>query len=88
MVAVGLALSLAATGIGFLAGGTQAHSVSGVQEVISYTVRPGDNLWTYASMVTPEGGDISHSVDELMELNNLSSPVLQTGQRIIVPNLS
>ncbi|RBP99192.1 peptidoglycan-binding protein [Bifidobacterium xylocopae] len=81
-----LGLSLLAAGFG-LAGGAraQAQVTGAAQEVVSYTVRPGDTLWTYARMVTPEGGDVSGSVDELMGLNGLTSPVLQTGQRIVVP---
>ncbi|BDR53282.1 hypothetical protein KIM372_11890 [Bombiscardovia nodaiensis] len=63
----------------------QARSDTGVQEVTSYIVQPGDTLWTYASMVTPQGGDVSRGVDQLMELNSLNSPSLQVGQRIIVP---
>lgn len=58
-----------------------------VQEVTSYTVRPGDSLWTYAQMVTTDGGDITKEVANIMELNNLQSPVLHTGQRIVVPKV-
>ncbi|AKV55061.1 peptidoglycan-binding LysM [Bifidobacterium actinocoloniiforme DSM 22766] len=79
---LGLALALSGAG---LAIGNQARSDAVVQEVTAYTVRPGDTLWTYAKMVTPAGGDVSETVDQLMELNGLSSPTLQTGQRLVVP---
>lgn len=54
-------------------------------EVMSYTVRPGDTLWSYAESITPQGGDVSQTVDELMDLNNFDSSALTAGQRIIVP---
>jgi LysM repeat protein len=66
---------------------SEADSGSVVQEVTSYTVRPGDSLWTYAQMVTTDGGDITKEVANIMELNNLQSPVLYTGQRIVVPKV-
>lgn len=79
-----LAVSMGVIGSNVI-GASSSHSDMSVQEVTSYTVRPGDNLWTYAQMVTPEGGDVSYSVDRLMKLNNLNTPVLQAGQRIVVP---
>ena len=63
----------------------QADSATLPTRVVSYTVRPGDTLWAYASSVTPEGGDIAQTVNELMSLNELDSAVLVPGQRIIVP---
>lgn len=64
---------------------SRAASAQAPTEVESYTVQPGQNLWTYARMITPEGGDVSESVDELMALNDLDGVSLQAGQRIIVP---
>lgn len=63
----------------------RAVSASTPQEVSSYTVQPGQSLWTYAEMITPAGGDVSASVDELMRLNGMSGTQVQAGQRIIVP---
>lgn len=63
----------------------QADSATLPTRVVSYTVRPGDTLWAYASSVTPKGGDIAQTVNELMSLNELDSAVLVPGQRIIVP---
>jgi LysM repeat protein len=48
-------------------------------------VRPGDNLWNYASTITPAGQDVSQTVNELLDLNNLDSTVLVPGQRLLVP---
>ena len=52
---------------------------------ITYTVRPGDTLWSYAKSITDKNGNISDSVDYLMQLNNLESPDLEVGQSIRVP---
>lgn len=74
--------------IGFaVLGGEPAQSVSGPAAVSSYTVRPGDTMWSYAASITPTGGDVSRTVDELLELNNLSDPALEVGQRLIVPQI-
>ena len=53
--------------------------------MVSYTVRPGDTLWSYASAITPAGEDVSDTVAELIEINNLESGTLEAGQRIVVP---
>lgn len=63
----------------------RADSASTPIEVESYIVQPGQTLWSYAEMVTPEGGDVNESMDELMALNHLDDASLQVGQRIIVP---
>ncbi|GAA6122841.1 LysM peptidoglycan-binding domain-containing protein [Bifidobacterium psychraerophilum] len=62
-----------------------ADSATGAVSVTSYTVRPGDTLWAYASSITPAGHDVSETVNELMDLNNLDSAALTAGQRLVVP---
>ncbi|PJM76353.1 peptidoglycan-binding protein LysM [Bifidobacterium simiarum] len=62
-----------------------ADSASGPTAVTSYVVRPGDTLWSYAMTITPKGGDVSATVEELRDLNHLDSYALQTGQRLVVP---
>lgn len=84
LVAALLAAALTWAGISVLSP-VPAHSEAGATAVSSYTVRPGDTLWSYASSITPAGQDVSNTVDELIELNNLESGALQAGQRIIVP---
>ncbi|MBT1176163.1 LysM peptidoglycan-binding domain-containing protein [Bifidobacterium callimiconis] len=64
-------------------GDTRSESKS--TEVVSYTVAPGDTLWSYASRITPEGDDVSETVEELKQLNHLQTSSLQVGQRIMVP---
>ncbi|MCH4160897.1 LysM peptidoglycan-binding domain-containing protein [Bifidobacterium sp.] len=72
-------------GIAALVTPDNADSASGAVAVTSYTVRPGDNLWNYASTITPAGQDVSQTVNELLDLNNLDSTVLVPGQRLLVP---
>lgn len=72
-------------GMGVLFAPAQARSATGAVEVTSYTVQPGQSLWTYAEMITPQGGDVSESVDELMRLNDMSGTEVRAGQRIVVP---
>ena len=62
-----------------------AYSEQGAIEVVNYTVRPGDTLWSYAQDITPTGSDVSQRVDEIMQLNHLDSPMLHPGQVIVVP---
>ncbi|MFU0573438.1 LysM peptidoglycan-binding domain-containing protein [Gardnerella greenwoodii] len=64
-------------------------AVSAVPEkFITYTVRPGDTLWSYASTITPKNGDIADSVERLISLNHLPSADLEVGQSINVPSVS
>lgn len=63
----------------------RAQSYAGPQEVATYIVKPGESLWSYASAITPEGGNVSDSVERLEELNQMSSADLKAGDRIMVP---
>ncbi len=84
VMAVVLAAALAWCGFAMLTA-EPARSDTGATQVISYIVRPGDTLWSYASSITPAGQDVSETVDELISLNNLESGALRAGQRLIVP---
>ncbi|MDF7664160.1 LysM peptidoglycan-binding domain-containing protein [Bifidobacterium sp. ESL0763] len=53
--------------------------------VVSYTVKPGDTLWSYAQSITPEGQSVSKTVNMLMGLNNMASTQIVAGQTIVVP---
>lgn len=55
------------------------------EQMITYSVRPGDTLWSYASMITEQGSSIADSVDLLMRINHLDTPELSVGQRLLVP---
>lgn len=71
--------------VGFIAPGS-AQSAPDSTAVVVYTVQPGDTLWRYAASITPEGGNVGDTVDELMRLNNLDTVSLHAGQRLIVPH--
>lgn len=86
-IVVSLVSALLVWGCFGLVSAHEARSDMGATSVSVYTVRPGDTLWGYASTITPEGGDVSETVQELKALNNLSSSSLQIGQRIVVPVL-
>ena len=46
---------------------------------------PGDTLWSYASAITPDGGDVRDTIDDLISLNHLDGVSLQVGQQLKVP---
>ena len=81
IMAAGLAWCL----FGFIAPGS-AQSAPDSTAVVVYTVQPGDTLWRYAASITPEGGNVGDTLDELMRLNNLDTVSLHAGQRLIVPH--
>jgi LysM repeat protein len=62
-----------------------ANSAEGDANLVGYTVRPGDTLWSYATKITPADKNVGDTVDQLMELNQLDSAQLQPGQRLVVP---
>ena len=76
--------ALTLTGFGWMA--RPASSAPGPQEVITRTVRPGDNVWSYAASITPQGEDVTKNVDRIMQINNMSSPNLRVGDRILIPS--
>ncbi|MBH9971507.1 LysM peptidoglycan-binding domain-containing protein [Bifidobacterium sp. W8109] len=75
--------ALTLSGFGWMA--RPASSAPGPQEVITRTVRPGDNVWSYAASITPQGEDVAKNVDRIMQINNMSSPNLRVGDRILIP---
>ncbi|WP_285726404.1 LysM peptidoglycan-binding domain-containing protein [Psychromicrobium xiongbiense] len=89
MVLIGVPLMLLAVAvlvlIGSFVGQVKASdaAVSGVQAT-SVTVQPGDSIWSLAahSGVNRDQGDL---VTEIIELNGLTSSVLQPGQSLLVP---
>lgn len=89
LVFLGLPLLLLATAllimIGFLTAPLKADS-AGLRgmEAVSVTVQPGDSLWSLTAQtgLDRNPGDL---VAEIVELNGLSSAVLQPGQPILLP---
>lgn len=91
VVLMGIPLLLAAaavlTLIGFFnAPATAVEGGAGMQPTaaVSYTVEPGDTLWTVASTVAPTE-DIREVVAGMVELNSLQTATIHAGQRLFVP---
>ncbi|MDF7664676.1 LysM peptidoglycan-binding domain-containing protein [Bifidobacterium sp. ESL0745] len=62
-----------------------ANSATSDANVASYTVRPGDTLWSYAQQITPKSKNVGDTVTKIMDLNQLDSDQLHPGQQIVVP---
>ena len=86
-VALGLIVSalslLGGELIGRVTGTTGAPVVAAVGEPVVHVVQPGDTLWSIAGSINPEGRDLRSTVDRLVEA--AGGPVLQPGQRIVLP---
>jgi len=48
------------------------------------TVKPGESLWSIAAKIDPSA-DRRDLVEELISINNLSSPKVEAGEKIFVP---
>jgi hypothetical protein len=80
-----LALLLA---LGAILFGSQRATADGsprAQEVVAYTVAPGETLWSIAASVATPGEDVRDVIAELEELNGLPGAGLQAGQQLLVP---
>jgi len=51
---------------------------------VKVSVKPGDTLWSIAESIAPSG-DRRSLVADIVEINHLSSPELQAGQKIYIP---
>jgi nucleoid-associated protein YgaU len=76
--------SLAASGLGFLAGHAAAGSDAARVPAHVYVVRPGDTLWTIAGRVDP-GADPRAVVDALVAGNHLRDAAIAPGQVLRLP---
>ena len=88
-VANRIAMAIMAAGLawclfGFIAPGS-AQSAPDSTAVVVYTVQPGDTLWRYAASITPEGGNVGDTVDELMRLNTLIRCLCMRGSASLFP---
>ena len=50
---------------------------------VSYTVQPGDSLWTIAESIS--GGDPRDTMGAIEELNHLDGATIQAGQTLLLP---
>ncbi|WP_051299522.1 LysM peptidoglycan-binding domain-containing protein [Arthrobacter castelli] len=51
---------------------------------VTYTVAPGDTVWTIAAVVAG-GGDTRDAVQAIMDLNQLETSTIQVGQQLFLP---
>ena len=81
-----VAIPLAAGGVvGVLnAGGAAANSSASSATFHYVTVAPGESLWQIATQVAPSA-DPRDVIDDIVDLNQLSTTELQAGQRIAIP---
>jgi LysM repeat protein len=86
-VVVLLAALLLAFVVGVLvAAGSVATQEPGTPEPTRImTVGTGDTLWAIAADLTPAGGDVRDTMEQIERLNALESGMLVAGQRIVVP---
>ena len=52
---------------------------------ITVTVAPGETIWSLATRMAPETGDVRGLVSEILEVNSLASVDVEAGQRIRIP---
>ncbi len=52
---------------------------------ITVTVAPGETVWSLATRIAPERGDVRSLVSEIVSVNSLSSVDLTAGQKIRIP---
>jgi LysM domain len=82
-----LALLAAVLALGIDAAGSIASTDSGTApQYETVIVQPGDTLWELARDLAP-GDDPRETVQRLLDLNGLSSPVIVPGQELAVPHL-
>jgi nucleoid-associated protein YgaU len=51
---------------------------------VKVSVKPGDTLWSIAESIAPHG-DRRSLVADIVEINRLTTPELQAGQKIYIP---
>ena len=63
--------------------GLAAHGSSGAGPKRTYTVKPGDTLWSVAQRMY--SGDPRQGVWELQQRNHLASATIVPGEKLVVP---
>lgn len=82
---VTLVLVLAVVLGGLFANRASADGLGEPVSVAVHSVGAGETLWQIASAATPAGADVRDTIDELLELNAMSSVDLAIGQQLLVP---
>lgn len=52
------------------------------EKIISYTIAPGQTLWSIAREYTPNSKDIRETIYEIKQLNNMTDSTIYPGQTI------
>ncbi len=84
LVALGFVVSIALGA----AAGTVIGSESVPEGTSTVVVQSGDSLWSIASVVAGQGEDPRPVLEEIAALNDLHSPLIASGQTLIVPGTS
>jgi LysM repeat protein len=69
--------------VAVLAWAVLVHTSSGAGRPVTYTVKPGDTLWSIAA--AHASGDPRSEIYKLQRRNHLTSGVLVPGQKLVVP---
>lgn len=59
---------------------------SNEEEIIAYTIAPGQTLWSIAREYTPNSKDIRETIYEIKQLNNMTDSTVYPGQVIKIKN--
>lgn len=89
LVLVGLPLMLLAVALLTLAGSVTAPATASGDPLVAaepevVTVGPGESLWSLAVELAP-GQDPREVVAEIIQLNNLDTPLVHSGRQLFVP---
>jgi len=82
-IATGTLAMLGGELLGQVSGTPGATPAGAAGEPVVYVVQPGDTLWEIARRLSPPGRDLRYIVDRLAA--DSGGPLLQPGQRIILP---
>ena len=82
LAAAGVGVLLALTGWG--SGALADQPVEPIQTT-TYTFLPGESLWQVAAANTLPGQDVREVLDQIMELNGMTTSAVQAGDMIRVP---
>lgn len=81
-----LAIALGAVALWWAPGATASDDAGEVTSSFdTYTVVPGDTLWSIASERTAAGDDVHQTVELVQDMNGLTSSMLVAGAQLYVP---
>jgi hypothetical protein len=84
LVVLSLAIVLGSLVSANAGAGTEAGP-SKAGSFITVTVAPGETIWTLATRIASDSGDVRGLVSEILEVNSLASVDLAAGQKIRIP---